>query len=41
VRGRVRRYAEIDGVDAVRVGFVFDMTDADKAETMTALAESL
>ncbi|ELY37774.1 TIGR04024 family LLM class F420-dependent oxidoreductase [Natronorubrum tibetense] len=37
VQTRVRRYAEINAVDAVRVGFVFGMTDAEKETTMTAL----
>ena len=41
VRTRVRRYADVDGVDAVRVGFVFGMTDAEKEETMAALADLL
>ncbi|WP_226482691.1 TIGR04024 family LLM class F420-dependent oxidoreductase [Natrinema amylolyticum] len=41
VRSQVTRYADIDGVDAVRVGFVGGMTDAEKEETMTALADLL
>lgn len=41
VRARVRRYTELDAVDAVRVGFVFGMTDDEKETTMTALAELL
>jgi coenzyme F420-dependent oxidoreductase len=41
VRSRVRRYAELDAVDAIRVGFVSDMTDAEKETTMSALAELL
>lgn len=38
VRTRVERYAETDSVDAVRVGFVFGMTDDEKEETMAAIA---
>ncbi|SEH17202.1 coenzyme F420-dependent oxidoreductase, NP1902A family [Natronorubrum sediminis] len=41
VRSRVTRYAAVDGVDAVRVGFVGGMTDAEKNATMTALADLL
>lgn len=41
VRSRVARYADVDGVDAVRVGFVGGMTDAEKETTMTALADLL
>ncbi|ELY50365.1 TIGR04024 family LLM class F420-dependent oxidoreductase [Natronolimnohabitans innermongolicus] len=41
VRSQVTRYADVDGVDAVRVGFVGGMTDAEKETTMTALAELL
>lgn len=41
VRTQVQRYADVDGVDAVRVGFVFGMTDAEKEETMAALADLL
>lgn len=39
VRERVETFLAIDGVDAVRVGFVAGMTDADKETTMAALAE--
>lgn len=41
VRSRVACYADVDGVDAVRVGFVGGMTDAEKETTMTALADLL
>ncbi|THE63962.1 TIGR04024 family LLM class F420-dependent oxidoreductase [Salinadaptatus halalkaliphilus] len=41
VRSRVRRYTAVDGVDAVRVGFVGGMTDDEKETTMTALADLL
>ncbi|AGB39371.1 coenzyme F420-dependent oxidoreductase, NP1902A family [Natronococcus occultus SP4] len=39
VREWVREYAAIDGVDAVRFGFVDGMDDAEKETTMAALAE--
>lgn len=39
VRDRVEAFAAIDGVDAVRVGFVSGMTDADKDATMAALGD--
>ncbi|MFC4542052.1 TIGR04024 family LLM class F420-dependent oxidoreductase [Halosolutus amylolyticus] len=39
VREWVEEYAAIDGVDAVRVGFVDGMTEADKETTMEALAD--
>ncbi|MFB6164082.1 MAG: TIGR04024 family LLM class F420-dependent oxidoreductase [Haloarculaceae archaeon] len=39
VRERVERTAAIDGVDAVRVGFVSGMTQDDKEATMAALTE--
>ncbi|WP_265112434.1 TIGR04024 family LLM class F420-dependent oxidoreductase [Halosolutus halophilus] len=39
VREWVEEYADLEGVDAVRVGFVDGMTDADKETTMEALAE--
>ena len=37
VRDRIERMASVDGVDAVRIGFVGGMTQADKEGTMTAL----
>ncbi|WP_226480936.1 TIGR04024 family LLM class F420-dependent oxidoreductase [Natrinema amylolyticum] len=39
VREWVAEYAEIEGVDAVRVGFVNGMTEADKRTTMEAVAD--
>jgi coenzyme F420-dependent oxidoreductase len=39
VRDWVESYAEVDGVDAVRFGFVNGMADDDKETTMEALAE--
>ncbi|WP_222918534.1 TIGR04024 family LLM class F420-dependent oxidoreductase [Natrinema sp. SYSU A 869] len=39
VREWVESYSEIEGVDAVRVGFVNGMTEADKRTTMEAVAE--
>ncbi|WP_247004004.1 TIGR04024 family LLM class F420-dependent oxidoreductase [Halosolutus gelatinilyticus] len=39
VREWVAEYAAIEGVDAVRFGFVDGMTEADKTATMEALAE--
>ena len=39
VREWVADYAAIDGVDAVRVGFVRGMTDEDKETTMRAVSE--
>ena len=41
VRDWVEAYAEVDAVDAVRVGFVRGMSAADKENTMAALAELL
>jgi coenzyme F420-dependent oxidoreductase len=38
VRERLRRFAEIDGVDAIRVGFVSGMDQADKERTLDAVA---
>jgi coenzyme F420-dependent oxidoreductase len=35
---RLRRYEEIDGVDAVRIGFFGEMTDAERRRTTEALA---
>ena len=37
VRATVREFAELDDVDAVRVGFVAGMSDADKHRTLDAL----
>ncbi|MGQ3413211.1 TIGR04024 family LLM class F420-dependent oxidoreductase [Natrinema sp. LN54] len=39
VREWVRDYGQIEGVDAVRVGFVDGMTEADKRTTMEAVAD--
>ncbi|WP_394741947.1 TIGR04024 family LLM class F420-dependent oxidoreductase [Natronococcus roseus] len=39
VREWVADYAEIDGVDAVRIGFVDGMNEADKETTMEAVSE--
>ncbi|ELY54087.1 luciferase-like protein [Natronococcus amylolyticus DSM 10524] len=39
VREWVADYAEIDGVDAVRIGFVDGMSEADKETTMEAVSE--
>jgi len=39
VRERIERMGDIDGVDAVRVGFVGGMTQDDKETTMAALSE--
>lgn len=39
VRSRVKQYADIDGVDAVRIGFVGGMSDAEKETTMRALTD--
>ncbi|MFU8870068.1 TIGR04024 family LLM class F420-dependent oxidoreductase [Natronococcus sp.] len=39
VREWVADYAEIDGVDAVRIGFVDGMSEADKETTMAAVSE--
>ncbi|PCR89721.1 TIGR04024 family LLM class F420-dependent oxidoreductase [Natrinema ejinorense] len=39
VREWVEEYSEIEGVDAVRVGFVNGMTEEDKRTTMEAVAE--
>lgn len=41
VRARVERYASIDGVDAVRVGFFSEMTRDDETATMEALSALL
>ena len=41
VRSQVTRYADIDGVDAVRIGFIEGMTDGEKEATMTMLADLL
>lgn len=38
VRSKVKTFASIDGVDTVRVGFVSNMTQADKERTLDALA---
>ncbi|MHB9288897.1 TIGR04024 family LLM class F420-dependent oxidoreductase [Halobacteriales archaeon Cl-PHB] len=38
VRSQFERFAAIDGVDAVRTGFVDGMSQADKVETLDALA---
>lgn len=37
VRDRVKTFADVDGVDSVRVGFLTDMTQADKERTLDAL----
>lgn len=37
VRDRLESFANVDGVDAVRVGFLTDMTQADKERTFDAL----
>lgn len=39
VREWIEEYSEIDGVDAVRLGFVNGMTEADKQTTMEAVAD--
>lgn len=39
VRGTVERFAAVDGVDAVRVGFLGEMGDDDRRATMEAVAE--
>jgi alkanesulfonate monooxygenase SsuD/methylene tetrahydromethanopterin reductase-like flavin-dependent oxidoreductase (luciferase family) len=39
VRERLREYGEVDGLDAVRVGFVSGMTIEEKRATMEAVAE--
>ena len=39
VRDWVEHYAELDGVDAVRFGFVGGLTDEEKETTMNAIAE--
>jgi coenzyme F420-dependent oxidoreductase len=39
VRERIERMGAVDGVDAVRVGFVGGMTQEDKETTMAALAD--
>lgn len=39
VRERVEHYGAIDGVDAVRIGFINNATEAEKLETMDALAD--
>jgi len=39
VRDRIERTGAIDGVDAVRIGFVAGMTQEDKEGTMAALSE--
>ncbi|MFC6718156.1 TIGR04024 family LLM class F420-dependent oxidoreductase [Natrialbaceae archaeon GCM10025810] len=39
VREWVADYAEVDGVDAVRIGFVNGMTEEDKETTMAALSD--
>lgn len=39
VRGTVERFAAVDGVDAVRVGFLGEMDEADRERTMAAVAE--
>lgn len=39
VRERLREYGEVDGLDAVRVGFVSGMTMEEKRNTMEAVAE--
>lgn len=41
VRDRLERYLAVDGVDAVRVGFVSGMSQADKESTMEAVAPLL
>jgi coenzyme F420-dependent oxidoreductase len=38
VRSKIESFASIDGVDAVRVGYVSDMSRADKEQTLEALA---
>jgi coenzyme F420-dependent oxidoreductase len=37
VRDRIKQFGDVDGVDAVRVGFVSSMTKQDKETTMEAL----
>jgi alkanesulfonate monooxygenase SsuD/methylene tetrahydromethanopterin reductase-like flavin-dependent oxidoreductase (luciferase family) len=37
VRSRIETFAAVDGVDAVRVGFVSEMTQDDKEATFDAL----
>lgn len=39
VKERARRFLEVDGVDAYRLGFVSGMDDADKRLTMETIAE--
>ena len=39
VRERLREYGEVDGLDAVRVGFVSGMTIEEKRNTMRAVAD--
>jgi coenzyme F420-dependent oxidoreductase len=39
VRGRLREYGEVEGLDAVRVGFVSGMTIEEKRNTMRAVAD--
>jgi coenzyme F420-dependent oxidoreductase len=39
VRERVEEYGSIDGVDAVRIGFINNMTEAETETTMRAIAE--
>lgn len=39
VRGRLREYGTVDGLDAVRIGFVSGMTLEEKRTTMRAVAE--
>jgi coenzyme F420-dependent oxidoreductase len=39
VRERVARFGDLDGVDAVRVGFINDSTEAEQITTMETIAE--
>lgn len=41
VRERLQRHHDVEGVDAVRIGFVSKMSQADKEETMEAVAPLL
>ena len=41
VRAWIEDYAMIEGIDAIRIGFVDGMTDEDKEATMEAVAKLL